>query len=501
MALQTLSDDFEVYALGLYKLMNNVWNKGDLVNGVDFTQSVTFDTASTQRGVTFNWDWPDSGNGSVYSYPEIIAGYKAWDENGPLTLSARVDEVKSLDVSFDLAIGGATGGFNVAMEFWLTSKANGVGKDITTEVMVWLHDGDNRPAGTVIGHYDDGVYSGDIYLQENMGDASGNDPLTWRYIAIAIDAENYLAGSIDLHDVLVQLQRLNLLSATDYIGGVELGAEVFRGNGSLTVNAMDIGIDRFKVTEGADKLAGTAKDDNLWGRGGNDVLKGLAGIDHLDGGLGNDILTGGVGGDTLTGGDGYDFVDYFYSASAVSVNLTANTATGGEAAGDKLFSVECVVGSNLGNDTLIGNAVANSLYGLGGSDILSAGLGNDFLLGGLGNDRLAGGAGSDFFYFNTALNAATNRDTITDYNAVADTIRLENTGVGLFNTLALGTLNAQFFKANATGTATDTNDRIIYNTVTGALFYDANGSAAGGAIQFATLTSHPTITAADFVVI
>ncbi|MGO4835376.1 calcium-binding protein, partial [Rhizobiaceae sp. 2RAB30] len=44
-------------------------------------------------------------------------------------------------------------------------------------------------------------------------------------------------------------------------------------------------------------------------------------------------------------------------------------------------------------------------------------------------------------------------------------------------------------------------DRIIYNTTTGALIYDSNGNAAGGAVHFATLAGHPAITAADFVVI
>ena len=39
------------------------------------------------------------------------------------------------------------------------------------------------------------------------------------------------------------------------------------------------------------------------------------------------------------------------------------------------------------------------------------------------------------------------------------------------------------------------------NHTTGALIYDANGNAAGGAIQFATLTNHPVLAANDFVVI
>jgi hypothetical protein len=40
-----------------------------------------------------------------------------------------------------------------------------------------------------------------------------------------------------------------------------------------------------------------------------------------------------------------------------------------------------------------------------------------------------------------------------------------------FNTLALNNLSALCFKANATRTATNAEDRIIYNTQTGGLSY------------------------------
>jgi Ca2+-binding RTX toxin-like protein len=62
-----------------------------------------------------------------------------------------------------------------------------------------------------------------------------------------------------------------------------------------------------------------------------------------------------------------------------------------------------------------------------------------------------------------------------------------------------GALNPLFFKAAAV--AADANDFIVYNKATGALIYDANGYGAGGAIQFATLTNRPVLTAPDFVVI
>ena len=56
------------------------------------------------------------------------------------------------------------------------------------------------------------------------------------------------------------------------------------------------------------------------------------------------------------------------------------------------------------------------------------------------------------------------------------------------------------FKANESGTATEADDRIVYETDTGRLIYDANGSAAGEAVQFASLQGAPAVTAADFVV-
>ncbi len=49
--------------------------------------------------------------------------------------------------------------------------------------------------------------------------------------------------------------------------------------------------------------------------------------------------------------------------------------------------------------------------------------------------------------------------------------------------------------------AADAEDRIIYDNATGALFFDSNGSAAGGAIRFAQLTTGLALTNADFVVI
>ena len=136
---------------------------------------------------------------------------------------------------------------------------------------------------------------------------------------------------------------------------------------------------------------------------------------------------------------------------------------------------------------LTGNAFGQTIQGNAASNVIA---------GKRGNDTLTGNAGNDVFLFDTPLSAATNKDSITDFVAVNDTIRVDN---DVFVGLAAGTLSAAAFRLGSA--AADPTDRIIYNQATGALIFDFNGNAAGGAVQFATLTTKPTITNVDFVVI
>jgi serralysin len=128
---------------------------------------------------------------------------------------------------------------------------------------------------------------------------------------------------------------------------------------------------------------------------GNDVLTGDAGANWLDGYAGNDYITGGAGADWLLGGDGYDFVSYYGSALGVTINLnlTGAQSSAGEGSGDIISGVEGIIGSNIGNDVLTGDAGANWLNGYAGNDYITGGAGADWLLGGDGNDTFVFSAG------------------------------------------------------------------------------------------------------------
>ncbi|MBP7003443.1 M10 family metallopeptidase C-terminal domain-containing protein [Amaricoccus sp.] len=157
-------------------------------------------------------------------------------------------------------------------------------------------------------------------------------------------------------------------------------------------------IDRFIGTEAANHFRGQGGGDYFNGGGGDDILDGGRDGDILYGEAGDDTVIGGAGQDYLDGGSGVDTVVYAGSTGAVTVDLAAGTASGGDADGpvqivgrgsairhDFVVGFENVLGSDH-DDRLIGDAGANALYG---------GAGDDTLSGAGGADRLVGGAGSD----------------------------------------------------------------------------------------------------------
>lgn len=245
-------------------------------------------------------------------------------------------------------------------------------------------------------------------------------------------------------------------------------------------------VDRLTGDANANHLDGGADDDTLFGRGGDDVLNGDNGADTLFGGAGADAISGGLGRDSAA---------YRDADAGVTVDLQNVGLNTGFAAGDTFSSIENLSGSRFG-DSLYGDTGANRLVGKEGNDFLFGRDGSDRLIGGAGNDTLSGGTGSDLFMFNAPLDAATNVDTITDFSVSADKIALGNQ---VFTSLPPGPLAADAFFIGAI--AQDAQDRIGYNSATGAVSYDADGNGAGAAIQFATLATGLSLTSSDFLVV
>ena len=216
-------------------------------------------------------------------------------------------------------------------------------------------------------------------------------------------------------------------------------------------------------------------DSGLTGDSDANVIKGLVGNDTLTGGLGDDIFVYDLsidnGNDTILD---YNFPEgdiiALQNAGGITMNdldvvldLTINAGgfvasllqndlvtSAGTITFDNLapvagtiiqFSLNpeftVILGTN-GNDTLVGTALDNIIYGFDGSDILQGGSGDDVLKGGLGDDefrifdtsfiKVDGGGGTDTLVWDsfTTLDLTAIEDSKVD--SIEEIDLLSNTG-------------------------------------------------------------------------
>ncbi len=257
-------------------------------------------------------------------------------------------------------------------------------------------------------------------------------------------------------DVLVAIENLAGSAVTDELTG-DAGANVLDGGGGDDILQGGAGADTLIGGDGFDSAdysnsstgvranlatgrgaGGTAEGDTIKGverivgSTHDDVLTGDRGGNTIDGGRGDDVLDGGAGADTLVGGEGRDTASYAGSSAAVSVDLGAGTAAGGDAAGDVHLGIENLTGS-VNDDLLTGDASANTLNG---------GAGDDRLDGGEGADRLIGGDGKDAAVYSRsgeAVNVNLELGTSSGGMAEGDTFRgIEDVVGSAFNDFLTG---------------------------------------------------------------
>lgn len=299
---------------------------------------------------------------------------------------------------------------------------------------------------------------------------------------------------------------------------------------------------QFNGTEGTDFFFGTEEDDMIFGNGGDDDLHGAGGNDFVDGGEGSDILSGGeghdfvfggagndnvgwtAGDDTVLGGDGDDFVHV--SAQAASEDVFASGGSGTdwlEYSGD---AVIIDLGKGMLHTTFQGEDVSVRLEGLehvmavidepvhvtgdAGANVLFTGNADDTLIGGGGRDTLLGAPGDDLYVLNSRPGEADAPHLIFDKFNLEEHGFVENDRIALDRHVmkelgAKGDFGADDERFHAAAGATggaEADDRVIYDTDAGRLYYDADGSGSGEALLIATLSTFGAdLAAGDITVI
>ncbi|MBD2681512.1 MULTISPECIES: calcium-binding protein [Nostoc] len=323
---------------------------------------------------------------------------------------------------------------------------------------------------------------------DNIVGSNGNDTLSAGYGKDTIDG-----GKGD-----------DLLSVDfDYSSpskGITTTFNATTNTGSITAGTNQVS---YKNIERLD-IRGTDYDDNIVGNSGNDTLSAGYGKDTIDGGKGDDVLS----------------INYRSANGGITTTFNASTNTGSITAGTNQVSYKNIErlniwGTNNYDDNIVGNSGNDTIYGgSGGNDTLVGGagndrliasdlgnntlyggFGNDILIGEFGNDTLIGGDGIDTFAFNSYRKGV---DTIYDFNSTNELIQLSTYDFG--EGLSSGSLGTSQFTIGTSATTSD--QRFIYNSTTGGLFFDQDGSASGFTqVQFAQLSTGLSLTNNNFVVV
>jgi Ca2+-binding RTX toxin-like protein len=346
---------------------------------------------------------------------------------------------------------------NVERLYLIGSAFIGIGNDLDNQISGNNHNnslvggaGNDYLYGgsgidTMIGGTGDDTFSIDRASDLIIEDAGGGTDIVIVYF------ENYTLGN--------NLERLYLMEAAS-------------GNG----NELDNYIRGYNHDNSID---GGLGNDTLDGNAGNDTLNGGTGNDSLIGGSGNDYLNGGAGADTMVGGLGDD--SYFVDSTTDRI-----TELAGEGSDTVNASVNWTLGANIEKLVLtgsavrgIGNTLNNTIQGNAASNILN---------GGSGSDTLSGGAGADQFEIGSAH---TGRDTIVDFVSGEDQIALSGFGLDMLEEGYNFIVNSGPSGAYAT---------LLYNTTTGILSFDEDGTGAAASREVALLSNKAALTSADFFV-
>ncbi|MEQ1952670.1 M10 family metallopeptidase C-terminal domain-containing protein [Mesorhizobium yinganensis] len=255
-----------------------------------------------------------------------------------------------------------------------------------------------------------------------------------------------------------------VVAAVDYALGSGVHVEIMTTDNAAGTSAID--------------LTGNTLAQDITGNAGANIL--------YDGGTGKADILRGLGGN--------DIYRVYNSADVIVESSSQGT-------GDKVMAaVDYKLAAGVHVEFLSTNgSTATTAIALAGNDIaqvVTGNYGDNRLEGKGGSDTLRGLAGNDTFVFATAL-GSNNVDKISDFSVLDDRFLLSD---AIFTALSVGTLVASAFRANTTGLAGDASDRIIYETDTGELYYDANGIGSGSGILFAIVTAGLALTNADFLV-
>lgn len=216
------------------------------------------------------------------------------------------------------------------------------------------------------------------------------------------------------------------------------------------------------------------------------------------------------------------------TANAETLTVNARSIDGSTGATNLNIDASALTGRSVLN---VNGTADGETIEVSGTATINAGAGDDVLVSGAGTQTMTGGTGNDIFAYNTVAGFSAT-ESITDYGTVAqNTTALANAAItglngdvlrfDLSELTAAGLVNTgNAFVADTTGTngstlagagafvagagaqvATAATAQFLYNSTTGLLSIDYDGTGAGAAADIALIGTGLTLTATDFLIV
>lgn len=284
---------------------------------------------------------------------------------------------------------------------------------------------------------------------------------------------------------------------------VSRGNDIIDGRGGI--DTLDYSqVDRWGAHRGVNVNLATGVAIDSWGNtdtiSNMEEVRGSVFKDTLTGSARDEYFIGGRGVDVINGGGGIDRLNFWDVGDndighgiVINTSLAANVQDDGFGNTETALGIERFRGSRF-NDRFTGGGGEDDFGGDDGNDTLIGGAGTDHLSGDDGDDRLTGNLGEDDFNFGNGL-AEAGVDTITDMQVGIDEIWVTSDWGGLTTEFLIAN---QFRSGAGVTTANTATQRLIYNTTTGDLYYDADGVGGAAAVRFAVLSNQAAINFGDF---
>ena len=249
----TLSTDWAAAntEAGPYWALNSTWNNGGLVNGTDYTQTITMDDPnSPNNNTTISWTWPNTPPwGMVYAYPGVFYGtYGNIIPNSNVT-PERIDDLKTLTLSANLSFSGETDHYDAIYDMYLTSQPDGNTTTGTHEIEVWAHT--PSYAQQWIQSLPQHTFTAADGMQWTIALSAGSNPPI--VLFVPSDFRDLTNATIDFKALLKAAEADGLISGNEYFDGIGLGNEASQGSGSMTIHSFKVNYDgdpNFKGTTG-----------------------------------------------------------------------------------------------------------------------------------------------------------------------------------------------------------------------------------------------------------